>query len=286
MLLPVFLTTCLPSHLRLLMDNFLKKSLASFLHIPPGRIEIAGVPRIGYLAGTIGKIHQKMHLAGRIAAADALHISQVGMIHANQEVVFFVVAFQQLAGSLAGAVDAMLGQLAASRRIHRIANLLGAGRCRFDLKSLLQPGFLHQILHNELGHRTSANVAVAEEKYPDHALNTPICCLHIQYSMEPLIRREELPDGPLPQLFLRRSTRIAGQYANTIGKSSVENVIKKLIEEGVLVKHGTGRAACCRKSDAEQAIDAHERWYLVYGRLPRKFPNKRRFPTKTNLINR
>ena len=59
----------------------------------------------------------------------------------------------------------------------------------------------------------------------------------------------------------------------TIGKSSVENVIKKLIEEGVLVKHGTGRAACCRKNDAEQAIDAHERWYLVYGRLPRKFPN-------------
>lgn len=72
----------------------------------------------------------------------------------------------------------------------------------------------------------------------------------------------------------------------TIGKSSVENAIKKLIEEGVLVKHGSGRAACCRKSDAEQAIDGHERWYLVYGRLPRKFPNKRRFPTKTNLINR
>ena len=55
--LPVFLTTCLSSHLRLLMDNFLKKSLASFLYIPPGRIEIAGVPRIGYLAGTVGKVH-------------------------------------------------------------------------------------------------------------------------------------------------------------------------------------------------------------------------------------
>ena len=92
---------------------------------------------------------------------------------------------------------------------------------------------------------------MAEEKYPDHALNTPICCLHIQYSMEPLIRREELPDGPLPQLFLRRSTRIAGQYANTIGKSSVENAIKKLIEEGVLVKHGSGRAVYYTRSDAK-----------------------------------
>ena len=69
--------------------------------------------------------------------------------------------------------------------------------------------------------------------------------------MEPLIRREDLPDGPLPQLFLRRSTRIAGQYANTIGKSSVENVIKKLIEEGVLVKHGSGRAVYYTRSDAK-----------------------------------
>lgn len=114
---------------------------------------------------------------------------------------------------------------------------------------------------------------MAEEKYPDHALNTPICCLHIQYSMEPLIRRGGLPDGSLPQLFLRRSARIAGQCASTIGKFSAKNAVKRLIEEGVLVKHGTGRAACYTKSDAEQAIDAHNRWYLVYGRLPRKFPN-------------
>ena len=52
-------------------------------------------------------------------------------------------------------------------------------------------------------------------------------------------------------MFLRRSTRIAGQYANTIGKSSVENAIKKLIEEGVLVKHGSGRAVYYTRSDAK-----------------------------------
>lgn len=119
----------LSTHLHLIVDDFLKKSWASFLHIPPGRIEIAGVPRIGYLAGTVGKVHQQMHLVGKIAAADALHTPQVGMIHANQKVVFLVVAVQQLTGPLAGAIDAMLGQLAASRRIHRIADLLGAGGC-------------------------------------------------------------------------------------------------------------------------------------------------------------
>ena len=54
---------------------------------------------------------------------------QVGMIHTNQKVVFLVVAVQQLTGSLAGAIDSMLGQFAASRRIYRIADLLGAGGC-------------------------------------------------------------------------------------------------------------------------------------------------------------
>lgn len=37
----------------------------------------------------------------------------------------------------------------------------------------------------------------------------------------------------------------------TISKSSVENAIKKLIEEGVLVKHGGGRAVYYTRSDAE-----------------------------------
>ena len=69
--------------------------------------------------------------------------------------------------------------------------------------------------------------------------------------MEPLIRREELPDGPLPQLFLRRSTRIAGQCESTIGKSSAENAVKRLIEEGVLVKHGSRRAVYYTRSDAK-----------------------------------
>ena len=54
---------------------------AAFLHIPPGRIEISSVPRIGYLAGTVGKVHQQVHLVGKIAAADPVHTPQVGMIH-------------------------------------------------------------------------------------------------------------------------------------------------------------------------------------------------------------
>lgn len=37
----------------------------------------------------------------------------------------------------------------------------------------------------------------------------------------------------------------------TIGKSSLENALKRLIEEGVLVKHGSGRAVYYTRSAAE-----------------------------------
>ena len=141
----------------------MKQSPAAFLHIPPGRVEIVGVPRNGHLAGVPGKVHQQMHLAGT--------------------------------------VDAMLGQLAAGWRIDRIADLLGAGSRRLDLNAQLQTGFLHQILHDELGHRASANIAVAEKKYPDHAPYTPTHYYRTQYSTEPQIRRVGFPDGRQNRFF-------------------------------------------------------------------------------------
>lgn len=141
----------------------MKQSPAAFLHIPPGRVEIVGVPRNGHLAGVPGKVHQQMHLAGT--------------------------------------VDAMLGQLAAGWRIDRIADLLGAGSRRLDLNAQLQTGFLHQILHDKLGHRASANIPMAEKKYPDHAMNTPNCCFPIQYSTEHQIRRVGFPDGRQNRFF-------------------------------------------------------------------------------------
>ena len=68
-----------------------------------------------------------MQLTIEIAAADAVHISQIGPIHSNQEVVPLVVLVPQLAGCFASAVDTMLGQLAAGRRVDLVAALLGAG---------------------------------------------------------------------------------------------------------------------------------------------------------------
>jgi hypothetical protein len=45
--------------------------------VPPGRLEITGVPRIGHLASGTGKRHEQSELSVRIAAEQACHITEV-----------------------------------------------------------------------------------------------------------------------------------------------------------------------------------------------------------------
>lgn len=56
---------------------FTQQPLTSRQHILPRRLEIAGVPRVGYIAGVVGVVHQEVQFPGKIAAADAVHIPQV-----------------------------------------------------------------------------------------------------------------------------------------------------------------------------------------------------------------
>lgn len=62
---------------------FTQQPLTSRQHILPRRLEIAGVPRVGYIAGMVGIVHQEVQFSGKIAAADAVHIPQVCAVHAD-----------------------------------------------------------------------------------------------------------------------------------------------------------------------------------------------------------
>ena len=75
----------------------------------------------------VGVVHQEVQLAGEVAAADAVHIPQVGTVHADQQVVFVVVLIGELPCRVIAAGDPMLCQLAPRRGIDRIADLLPAG---------------------------------------------------------------------------------------------------------------------------------------------------------------
>ena len=113
--------------------------------------------------------HQEGHLAREVAAADTVHIPQVGLVHADEQVVFLVILIGELPGCMTLAGDPMLRQLAAYGRVDRVPDLLPAGGCRFDMELRFQAGLLHQVLHYELGHRAAANIAMTHKKQLFHA---------------------------------------------------------------------------------------------------------------------
>ena len=113
---------------------FTQQPLTPRQHILPGCLEVAGVPRVGNIAGVVGVVHQEVQFAVRVAAADAVHIPQVRAVHADQQVVLVVILIGELPRRVAVAGDPMLRQLAPRRGIDRIADLLPAGCCRLDIE--------------------------------------------------------------------------------------------------------------------------------------------------------
>lgn len=101
--------------------------MAAIQHILPGRLEVLGVPWVCHIAGMGGVIHQEGHLADIVAAADTVHIPEVGLVHADQEIVFVVIPICQLPCGMAFAGDPVLSQLALCRRIDWVADLLPTG---------------------------------------------------------------------------------------------------------------------------------------------------------------
>ena len=72
----------------------------------------------GNIAGADGVVHQEAELAGKIAAADTVHIPEVGSVHANQQVVFLVIGIGKLPRYVTVAGDPMFCQLATRWRIN------------------------------------------------------------------------------------------------------------------------------------------------------------------------
>ena len=176
--------------------QYIQHSLTSSQHILPGGLEVTRIPGVCDLGIRAARIlHQQMQFAVEIAAADAMHVPKIGSVHPNQEVEAVVVLVPQLAGRFAGAVDAMLGQLAAGRGIDRIADLLGAGGGGFDVELALQPSFPHQVLHHELGHWAAAYVPVTNKKYPRHCFSAPFQCYFLQCSTLREESRAPFPGG-------------------------------------------------------------------------------------------
>ena len=105
-----------------LLQNGIKKCRASLENISIRHIKPLGIPRIGDITAAGGEIHQLMHLSRRIAAENAEHTPDIGAVHADEQIVFVIVALLQLHRALAIARQPMPFKLGFRRRIDRIAD--------------------------------------------------------------------------------------------------------------------------------------------------------------------
>ena len=138
--------------------------MAAFVDVAPRLREVARVPRVVYITRMEGEIKQAVQLAIGVAAEQAVHVAHVGSVHTEDEVEAVVVIGGKLASRVVGVGDAVEGKFAKCLRIDRVAKLLGAGGSGVYGEKMGQASLLHEVLHGELGHRTAADVAVADKE--------------------------------------------------------------------------------------------------------------------------
>lgn len=111
-----------------LLFEIFKQPLTAHRHISPGGLEVPGAPWIGNLLARLASIlHQQMDLFRWVTTEYALHIADIGLVHADQQIVICIVATGQLPGSVAGTGDSMLRQFPLGRWIDRIADFFPTG---------------------------------------------------------------------------------------------------------------------------------------------------------------
>ncbi len=107
-------------------------------------------------------VHPEGHLAGVVVTANAVHIAEVGVVYADQESVFVVVAIRQLMCSVTIARELVLGHLAVDRWIDGIADFLCTGNHRCTCELFLQSSFPHEVFHYKFFYQTPANIAMTD----------------------------------------------------------------------------------------------------------------------------
>ena len=140
-----------------------QESVTTSPYVFPGLLKISGIPGVRHLTGGRGVVQETVDLPLGITAADALHIADVGVVHADEQVVNIVVGLLQLPGGVPAGWNPVGSQGASRRGLDGVSNLLRAGGGGANLKLSHKPGLVDQVFHDVFRHRASANVAVADE---------------------------------------------------------------------------------------------------------------------------
>ena len=148
-----------------------QQPVASLLHVVPGGPEVAGVPGVGHVAGSVRVVHQQGDLAVGVGTEEPLQVTQVVAVHGDNVIVVAVVGAGHLAGGLAVAGDTVLGKHPLRRRINGVADLLATRRGRSNLKPLRKSALRHLLYQHKLGHGTATDVPVANKGNSIHVVS-------------------------------------------------------------------------------------------------------------------
>ena len=102
-----------------------EKTFAAFRNVAVGSFEIARVPRVGNVAGAFRKIQQAEKFMREIAAEKGEHIRKIAPFHADEIIVFGIIAPHDLPRPLACAGDVAHGKLRGGAAVHGISRFFG-----------------------------------------------------------------------------------------------------------------------------------------------------------------
>ena len=141
-----------------------QKALAAVGNILPAALEVPGVPGVRHgFPGAAGVFHEQMEFSGRIRPEKAAHVPQIGLIHADEQVIFFIVVLYHAPCPLTGAVNAMLREQPGRGGIDAAAEFVRMSGSGSNFIFRLKPCAAYQILHYKFGGGAAADVAVADK---------------------------------------------------------------------------------------------------------------------------
>ena len=104
--------------LSLFVSDIFQQSLAASENIRIGSREIAAVPRVVYiLTGASGEFQQTVDFMLRVIGENVFQQAQVGTIHDKKQVILVIFRTGELPCMMHVAGNAVLGKLAAGRRV-------------------------------------------------------------------------------------------------------------------------------------------------------------------------
>jgi hypothetical protein len=144
----------------------------------------------------IGEIQQQVDLPIRVSPGDPADLPKVFIIEPNEQIIVPIISPGHLPG-LPGRIGNMVEiQLLPGPPVGVIANFLPTGSRRSDFISIGTMMLPDQFLHDKFRHGGTADVAMANKKYPHHGHKTPfyakICRINAGLQVSPVHEEKDI----------------------------------------------------------------------------------------------